>query len=774
MKCRDVRRALPALLDHELPPGETAEVKGHLAHCRACRQILEQYRQDDLLLKQHLRAAPWRPIEHRPWETGQAPTAGFWAALASGGHKLAAGTALVALLAFVTVAALALRGIANTSNGDPTPTVLGSAGEVSTTALDPAATTGVLAGRPTPEVVIEALQEKGLVFDINQEVHAGDQTVRLTRLAVDRTISYLEYTAPAGELDLLVEMLDETGNSLAVTALRTGNADEDGEGTTPLTRNWLPLPGLNPDTQSVMLRLVPRSAAPTDVRVPLDLSPLQALPDTKLVSADSIVNGTRLQMLTLSRGAAVSLLAWEASVVDQSALVAADDADIGPASQAWPVTIEVDGVHVPILSMDGFGRETAWYETAEVFRLPNQGRVRITIDRIYLGSLTGDPAIASAQGPWVLEFDLDGQTTLEPVPTDVVPTPSPPLTPSPQPTATPVPPATPTLPTHLYFAAQADDGVLALWRQPADGSAPRPVVYGPADLEAFWLVPGTNQIAYRLVDNPAVMLTTVDGAAPQPATMPDGRQVAEYVGSPDGKQIAYVTLDRQSLWVGTPGGSKFVSVPTVKDPRTEIITGVEWAPGRDLLRVEIEQAYGGKRSIIVGVGGPNQIVDPMVWELPREALSYAWTPGGSELAYSTTHGIFRFRLTEGGGIETDITPPALRRGGPRALTDLHWLTDGRLAVVAHGDASSPAPADLWLMNPDGSDAWRAVRELGSVADLLWAPGSDGFIVGTIDSEGAEPGIRAMLLWYPSIHDEPVALAERLSSQQFSQLTWSTK
>ncbi|MBX6343032.1 MAG: zf-HC2 domain-containing protein, partial [Thermomicrobiaceae bacterium] len=132
MDCRDVRRALPALLDGDLPPARAEAVREHLAGCPRCRRAYEAYRQDQQVLTQFLRTAPWLPVaaEVREQVRGRR---GFWHALATGGNRLAAAGALVALLALVAASGFVLHTMVQ-RGGSPqpalgnTPTVAAAAG----------------------------------------------------------------------------------------------------------------------------------------------------------------------------------------------------------------------------------------------------------------------------------------------------------------------------------------------------------------------------------------------------------------------------------------------------------------------------------------------------------------------------------------------------------------------------------------------------------------------------------------------------------------------
>ncbi|MFS8531334.1 zf-HC2 domain-containing protein [Sphaerobacter thermophilus] len=762
MECRHVRSALPALIDGHLPPREAAEVQAHLAVCPACQRIERQYRQDLYDLARYLRTAPRLPIEHRPWAE-QPVRRGFWGALVAGGHKLEAGTALVALLALVTVGALALRGMATRSGGDPTATAAVGAATLGEATADVSTLRGAF--QPAPaidprfEEIMDALDQGGLVFPIDAKIDMDGHAVTLTRLAVDRTITIVEFTAPVEQSSGTITLVDQQGRELH--QLYTGGSIPLGglnDPSTATATNYYAFPAIDAESGTVEVRFTSDRGQTLNTFVDVDLSPLSALPPVASTTAKVTDGGVGVAAERLTPGAAVSIVRLSTSLVDvdQATLRSVEQGASSP-----QVTATVDGSPVPVVDIreeerdqDGSGIDV------RLLGLPREGTLTLTLAWVPVSDPSaGENTVAT--GPWTLTIDLANPSG-EPVAPQPTPTPVPTQTPVPTPTPTPVPTA-PTFPADLYFAGVTPDGVLGLWVQPASGDAPRVVAQGNADLDAFWLVPGGKQVAVRFADDPAVYLAPLDGGALRKATMPDGRAVTEYVVSPDGTRIAYVPVDRQSLWVSNTDGRNLTQVHAVEIPEAQTIHGVSWAPRGYTLRYEVSQIAAGFRPFVATVGGPNETIEPVKHQLPREVLSYAWSPGGTELAYSTYNGIFRLRLSD--GAETAITPAALREGPQRAIDALHWLPDGRLAFVVHEDSTVYTPADLWLMNADGSDAWRAVIGVGPVDVLRWTPDGAGFVAHVID----EPG----LTWYPSIHDEPVKLAEDIKYGAYIQLDWTT-
>lgn len=781
VECREVRRALPALLDGELPPLARDEVEEHLAGCRRCRHVLEQYRHDHAVLDQHLRAAPWLPIEERPWQRVEAPRRRLWPALVTGGNRLAAGVALIALLALIASGALALRGMGTrerfASNASP---ALFTAAAPSP-AADVTTEQSMLLVGGTVEVpetqIVDALGKHGLVFPIGKTVEVDGRTVTLRRLAVDRTTTFLEYSASSkGDFGVVPLVLGSDGR--ARSAYPGGGAVAAGAAGAASASEvrWAQYPAVDPSSRQVTIRLQPSNGAPVDVSVPVDLNPIRSFLATQPLGGSVMANGIAMRATTLVRGIAVSTVRWEASVTDPRAIEKVNN-QIGPTGTPEPsIAAVVAGKRLQVLS--GLRITTAVMSSSslyaigiqgetELYGLPTAGTLRLTFQRLTLPMRVRVPASQDVIGPWDLAIDLGGSAaaTATPVSTATLAPTATPIS-SPTVTSTPATPAPTSLPDDLYFLARTPAGGIGLWLQPADGSQPRVVVQAAnAAVDAAWPAPQIGQIAYRLSgDGQALLLDTSSGKTSK-ATMPDGTPVTAYVPAPAGALIAYVPLDRQTLWVSSASGGKLTQAYRVSGPGGGSIDNVTWSPDGTKLLFEVTQGQGGGRPTAISV----YPFTPL-WQGSRNALAMAWSPDSMQLVYSAQGGIFRVNLADGS--EMPMTPTALK-GSPLPVIDpLAWLADGRIAFVAHEGSGVSSPASLWLMNGDGSDPWK-VRDLGPVASLIWAPpaSGDGFAVGlSMSGSGSQGG--SGLLWYPSLHADPVPLAPDLASPQFTALHWA--
>src|SRR5581483_870307 len=65
MNCKWAEKHLSAYLDDALDPPLSGEVAEHVAQCAHCREILEDYRRFDLLLRQYPRVEPGPELKER-------------------------------------------------------------------------------------------------------------------------------------------------------------------------------------------------------------------------------------------------------------------------------------------------------------------------------------------------------------------------------------------------------------------------------------------------------------------------------------------------------------------------------------------------------------------------------------------------------------------------------------------------------------------------------------------------------------------------------------
>lgn len=789
MNCRDVRRALPALIDRQLPAHQAAAVQQHLAECPDCARIYQEYRQDAQLLQTFVRSAPYRPVarEVRLRTQGRRPAHSGWSTLAQGGYRLATGLALVALVALVTLSALALRQMAQST--DPVPTEGATASiaaftETATIAADQTNdATMMSAEESTPERILAALDDAGLVSNINQTVEVAGQQVQLLRLGVDRDVTLLEYQFPNGNpVPLHFGLIDDLGNQLEEV---TQSSETASSGT-----HWVQFDGVDPAASEVSIRfeVTPGAGAVEDLTVPVDLTAIQQLPEPYELSGTVVrTAGVSVEVVSVRPGFAVSEIELQATVVDQTEMRLVDWPAPGSQPQgsllATPIAIWWDGQLLPLFNHwtsaqgtaqpgVGAGSNKGWDITAQVFGRVESGTLRTTLERIQL-----DPSRSSSQyalGPWTNEAVVSKEQP-EPVQTPVVT-----ATPMPTPTAvkpTPTPAATPTpdkqpvqvLPRDVYFLADNGNGIIGLWVQPADLSAARLILDPPSSIAEFNVIPNSDLIAYRLEGEQApVQLIQKDGRAAGEVRNHEGQPVAEYVVAPVDTRIAYVSLDRMTLWVSAGEGEPFEAIYQVPMPEIDSIREVTWSPDGQYLVLETSRlAQGG--------GPPPMVIDTqgtLVWQASRPVLEIIWSPDSQNLLYSVYGGIYRVDLAD--KAEVEITPPQVKdETGNRLFYHLAWLPDGRIGFTRHADTTVFSPAELWLMNRNGDNAWRPQADLGAVLDIDWTATDSGygFVIGQADGGSGAEASPGELRYYPVVEQKPVRLAPEVTVPSFLQVEW---
>lgn len=793
MECREVRRLLPALLDGELPQPARDEVEAHLAHCRDCRRVYDDYRRDQQVLSYHLRTAPWLPVTKRPWEQERAGRAqsSRWSWLASGGNKVAAGVALLALLALITGGALALRGMSNGPGEPGTVALMTSTAAGASTMLGPETTSATLpANASYPAQIIAELSAHGLAFKINKQATIDGKKVTFDRLIVDRSVTYLEYTMPgAGPLPAAVNLVDASGASELGRYGSTLTAKPvDPTSPTPI-EHWMVFPGLDPSTKQVTLSIDRGPLVPLDIPVTVNLAPLRDMPEPVQLRAEDSSKGIDLTGLTLTRGLVVTRLDWKATISDQNRLQLVDQPVHVPNVEE-EMSVHASGASV---SMVNSGETTGASDVegmAEFIGVPAKGTLTLTIGWLDVGQ-RGGASGHIAVGPWTLTIDLSNPGNAQPQPTATPRIAEVTSTPAATPVSTPTVAATPTatapvtvssaLPAGLYFVAPAKDGVQSFWEQPQDkSSAPKLILHPDADIDAYWPVPGSNRVIFRQSGDGQVYLLNVDSHQTQRVAV----DAAEAVPSPDGSQIAYISPNQQTLSIGSAdtltanGTPQISSIYVVDNSQSETIHGLHWSPSGKQLMFQLSQIAGNTVEVVT-----NPEPNGVVWQSKGDVMSAAFSPDGTQLVYSTGSAIVKVNLAD--GKETDLTPDGVK-GGQQALLNVTWRPDDRIGFIAHQDQTVYSPADLWLMKSDGSQAWKAHPGLGAVLDFRWSPrpGSDGFVVGLSQAPGESTSQASGLIWYPALHSgeknqqqpqpDPVTLGQGAVGQPVDKLEWAGK
>jgi Tol biopolymer transport system component len=254
-----------------------------------------------------------------------------------------------------------------------------------------------------------------------------------------------------------------------------------------------------------------------------------------------------------------------------------------------------------------------------------------------------------------------------------------------------------------------------IWRVPIDGGSPREIPF-TADVE--------------IALGPEVRFDyTVDAADTFVA-----RQIRDAVPSPDGRRLAFSALGRLHV-MDVPGGTP----RRLTDATDAGEHAPAWSPdGRSIAYVSWSDAAGGHiwRVAADGRGRPQQVTTT-----PAFFSQLAWSPDGSRIV--AVRSVARERqeatpligselvwVAAGGGEVTTVAPaggrgtPHFARGddsriyaysGGGGLVSFRW--DGtderrhlRVTGAARAGATTPPPASLVVMSPDGEHALAVVED----------------------------------------------------------------
>lgn len=776
--CRQIRGLLPAYLDGELAQATRTEIEEHLATCPECRRIANDYRRDLQVLSYQLRAAPWQPVRQRPWEAAGA--GGFRSWFGSIGHKLVAGTAMVALAALLVVGGLALKEMANGTNPNGNP----QATQTNQIAAGGSATSTVTAGTsgwfPYGNVMIDktmsALAAHNLVVKIDKPVMIDSKTVgHLDRLGVDRTLTILTLNEPKEQLESpAAELQLANGKTIRPFASTTVSTD------TGLQSAYL-FPGMPADSSQIKVELSYSShPAPVAVPVKVNLSPVRQANLAAPLEIGQTLRQSDIQVKLgqLTRGIVVSTVTWQAIDGKSDTPVKLDMNDIS--AKSGNQDIQVIHSTMPagsgsagtswLLNLPGNGTFSMRFAGAQV----DQGGSPKNIDGSWAFTVNPTQLLAQAQASATAaaQATQSAVAASTPVATETVvatPEPSPTMTasPTPSPTSTVTTASGPTLPANLLYLAPSPDGTVALWSQPSDGTDARMLYHPDHDITNFWLVPGSKSVAVQMGNAGPVVLVNLDGTPTGAPTLPDGQAIVEYVPSPDGKLIAFIPADQQSIWVGVAGGGEMYQIDKTNGKVPQTIHDLTWAPTSDSLSYHLAQIEGPDRLVVTA---PTN--NGIIWQSTASVDSWAYSPDGKSIVFTSGNRVSVVTISNGN--QVDVTPATLKKGN-YALLNVTWRKDGRIGFVAHDDGSVYNRADLWLMQSDGSQAWRAHIDIGAAIGFTWAPTGDGFV-----TEAPAPGAGGdqsqnqsyQIYWYPKLGSNPVQVgqANELTTPQ-AKLDW---
>ena len=278
---------------------------------------------------------------------------------------------------------------------------------------------------------------------------------------------------------------------------------------------------------------------------------------------------------------------------------------------------------------------------------------------------------------------------------------------------------------------------------------------------------GAPGVAGRLVLSVSGELSLVNTSQGTAESLKRGSQAGgdaiDPAWSPDGRELAYIqqTLPRPNDPV--PLGQTILRAlnPSTgedrvirEEPSGALLHRPAWAPdGQSLYYTRVEhhfegQRYLGYQEMIMRIGRDGQ--NPA--EVVRDGVSPAPSPDGAQLAFLAHEGSPRepglWRLD----LATGATRLLLAAPAPVEINGPAYAPDGRTIAIAASALASGAtwktsrlfwepstafahglPADVWLINPDGSDL-RQLTKLGEDRFLpAWSP--DGQSIAALGQGG---------------------------------------
>jgi TolB protein len=135
-------------------------------------------------------------------------------------------------------------------------------------------------------------------------------------------------------------------------------------------------------------------------------------------------------------------------------------------------------------------------------------------------------------------------------------------------------------------------------------------------------------------------------------------------------------------------------------------------------------ALHGDSTQVELVSGAQQVA-PVVISLGLTGGA-AWSPDGSQIVYSSSTTVENPRtlglVAATGGLPTPLP-------GLTDVTHPDWGPDGQIVFVQHTEGDQ---SDIWVVEPDGSDARVLVETPGLDTDPRWSPDGESVVFVTVD------------------------------------------
>lgn len=425
MQCHEARLAIPKLFDEVLDPEAEFLVRHHVSTCSECKAVFRSFERDAEALTGYVRQAPYAPVARTVIDEIERQRNPWWDAFRAGSYRLAGVAGLVLVVLIVGSGAWMLREIAMTNPADTDEpaqeTTIGTADQESIEQISETVTPE-LVGLNDVEMIVDQLDEVGLVLDADAVSEGDGYTVEYGRIAVDRHFSMVEYSAEVtGDGGVYITFMANGGGSQPIPV-------ENGE-----SSGWLVFHSNASQAEMIELEDGRFDGTGNQNRHELafDSSPLPGQDeDREIYQTADTVNGIELCCLEIEYGVVVSTVTRTWEIVDTDALIHVDEnfqpVDEAPVLDAsapivWP-SVTVDGEELALaegslqrglnLGGDGIG----------VIDLPRDGLLELTYEHLMLPTDGQDGRLSIFRGPWTLSAQLEEpEVEIEPTPAPTEP-----------------------------------------------------------------------------------------------------------------------------------------------------------------------------------------------------------------------------------------------------------------------------------------------------------------------------------------------------------------